>query len=183
MDAMRGSDLLALVRWTLERWCAGEPWAEGGPGLPDEKDGPVDGLFVTLKQGPALRGCIGTVSRQDSLDASLREMAVQAAGSDPRFPPVEAEELPGLTLSLSILSPPEPVSDPESIEIGRDGLILEQGNRRGLLLPEVPVEVGWDRERFLEELCRKAFLPPGAWRDPASTLQRFTSEQFSERED
>lgn len=180
MDAKRGSELLALVRWTLERWCAEEEWRAGGPGLTTAQDGPVDGLFVTLKQGQALRGCIGTVQRQESLDATLREMAVQAAGSDPRFPPLEAEELPGVTISLSILSPPSPVTDPESVVIGRDGLILEQGTRRGLLLPEVPVEAGWNRERYLEELCRKSFLPPGAWRDPASTLSRFTSEQFSE---
>ncbi len=180
MDADLGSRLLALARWTLQRFCAGEPWLEGGPALPPEYDRPVDGLFVTLRQGEALRGCIGTVERQDSLDTTLRRMAVQAAAQDPRFAPVNAEELPGLTLTLSLLSPPEVLDDPGDVVIGRDGLIIEQGGRRGLLLPEVPVELGWDRERFLDELCGKAFLPPGAWRDPDSSLYRFGSEQISE---
>ncbi len=180
MENAAGEALLSLTRWTIERWCAGEPWREGGPGLGDEMNRPVDGLFVTLKIGLQLRGCIGTIDRQPSLDRTLRDMAVQAAGSDPRFSPLEARELDLITISLSLLTTPQLLSGDEEIVIGRDGLILEQGARRGLLLPEVPVELGWDVETFLDELCNKAFLPPGAWRDENSTLYRFESLKFSE---
>jgi uncharacterized protein len=180
MNDSTGAILLGLTRWTIERWCAGEPWREGGPGLDAEADRPIDGLFVTLKIGLQLRGCIGTVDRQDSLDATLREMAVQAAGSDPRFPPLDADELSATTISLSLLTPPAPLEDTNDIVIGRDGLILEQGGRRGLLLPEVPAELGWDLATYLDELCKKAFLPPGAWRDADSKLLRFESLKFSE---
>jgi AmmeMemoRadiSam system protein A len=180
MDTPDGGVLLGLARWVIERWCADEPWREGGPGLDAVRDIPVDGLFVTLKTGVQLRGCIGTVERQPSLDAILREMAIQAAGSDPRFSPVSGDELAAITISLSLLTPPLQVENEQDIVIGRDGLILEQRGRRGLLLPEVPVELGWDVDTYLEELCRKAFLPPGAWRDAGSTLHRFESIQFSE---
>lgn len=181
MDAATKDRLLKLVRWTLERWSRDEDWRHGGPALPADEDRPVDGLFVTLTRADgSLRGCIGTLAPQPSLDRALRETAVSAAGGDPRFLPVGADELGDLRIAVSILSPMEPLADPTRVELGRDGLVLEQGGRRGLFLPEVPVEAGWDRERYLEELCRKAFLPPGAWRDPASRLYRFTTLQFSE---
>jgi AmmeMemoRadiSam system protein A len=174
------SKLLKLARWTLERWLDGESWQKGGPALTAGEDGPVDGLFVTLREGRKLRGCIGTVERQDSLDAALRRLTVSAAAEDPRFPPVSRDELPRLSISLSLLTPPERLGDPEQIVVGRDGLIIEHQGRRGLLLPEVPTEYGWDRIRFLEELCRKAFLPPAAWQDPRTRLFRFESRRVSE---
>jgi AmmeMemoRadiSam system protein A len=181
MDAAIPDRLLKLARWTLETWSRDEDWRRGGPTLTADEDRPVDGLFVTLTRADgSLRGCIGTLAAQPSLDRALRETAVSAAGADPRFPPVKGEELAGLRIAVSILSPMEPLAEPESVEIGRDGLVIERGGRRGLFLPEVPVEAGWDRERYLEELCHKAFLPPGAWRDPASRLYRFTTRQFSE---
>ena len=90
MEAPLAAQLLALARWTLERWCADTSWREGGPALAPEADRPVDGLFVTLRQGEALRGCIGTLERQDSLDATLRKMAVQAAAATRVSPPVQA---------------------------------------------------------------------------------------------
>lgn len=182
MEAARGKPMLALARWSIGRWCAGEPWSEGGPELPATIQRRVDGLFVTLRRDADLRGCIGTVEPQPSLDAALRRFAVQAAGSDPRFPPVTRDELPMLTISLSLLTPAEPIEDPAGIVIGRDGLIVERGGRRGLLLPEVPVEYGWDAERFLSELCRKAFLPPDSWREAETRPYRFGSESFSERD-
>ena len=184
MDREFMRKLLALSRWTLERWVQDEPWREGGPGLASGQDLPVDGLFVTLRSGDGeLRGCIGTVERQESLDATVRKMAVSSAGKDPRFPAVEAAELPGIRICLSLLTPPEALDNPEEIVIGRDGLILERGTHRGLLLPEVPKDYAWDRERYLEELCRKAFLPAGSWRDPASRLYRFESVTISEDPD
>ena len=180
MDEELMSRLLKLARWTLERWIGGEPWQQGGPGLAPGQDGPVDGLFVTLRKGRDLRGCIGTVQRQASVEAALRHLTVSAAAEDPRFPPVSRDELPQLTISLSLLTPPEPIDDPESIVVGRDGLIIEREGRRGLLLPEVPTEYGWDRIRFLDELCRKAFLPAGAWQDTQAHLFRFESRRISE---
>ncbi len=183
MENSTGVALLALTRWTLERWCAKLPWQTGGPGLEEALDQPVDGLFVTLKIEAQLRGCIGTIERQESLDATLREMAVQAAGSDPRFMPLSADELKQSTISLSLLTPPEPVADVQKVVIGRDGLILERGGRRGLLLPEVAAEYAWDLDTYLDELCKKAFLPPGAWREPGCELSRFESLKFSEAAD
>jgi len=183
MEARLAAQLLTLARWTLERWCAGAAWRAGGPALPPDADRPVDGLFVTLRQGEALRGCIGTLERQDSLDATVRKIAVQAAGSDPRFPPVRADELPTLRIGVSLLTPPEPLANVADLRVGVDGLIIERGRRRGLLLPEVPVELGWDAERFLAEVCGKAFLPPDAWRDAESRLYRFGSERCSEAAD
>ena len=183
MEARLAAQLLTLARWTLERWCADSAWREGGPALPPATDRPVDGLFVTLRQGADLRGCIGTLERQHSLDATLREMAVQAAGSDPRFPPVQAGDLPSLRIGVSLLTAPERLANVADLRIGEDGLIIEQGRQRGLLLPEVPIELGWDAERFLAEVCGKAFLPPTAWRDPASRLYRFRSERCSESTD
>jgi AmmeMemoRadiSam system protein A len=180
VDPTLGRRLLALARWTLERWSAGQAWRTGGPALAEDEDRPIDGLFVTLRRDEELRGCIGTIARQPSLDATLREMAVKAASSDPRFQPVSATELPVLHLAVSVLTPPTAVDDPAEIEIGRDGLIVERGTRKGLLLPEVPVELGWDRERFLAEVCLKAFLPETAWQEPGTRLYRFGSEQASE---
>jgi len=181
MDTALQDRLLKLARWTLETWSRDGDWRRGGPALAKDEDRPVDGLFVTLTRADgSLRGCIGTLAPQPSLDRTLRETAVSAAGADPRFPPVDGGEVAGLRIAVSILSPMEPLADPDIVKIGRDGLVIEQGGRRGLFLPEVPVEAGWDRERYLEELCRKAFLPPGAWRDPASRLYRFTTLQFSE---
>jgi len=175
--------LLELARWTLERWARRQTWHEGGPGLAAEEDRPVDGLFVTLKVAGALRGCIGTVERHDSLDALLRRMTVCAAAEDPRFPPVEVNELQGILIELSLLTTPERIAGPEAIVLGRDGLIIELNESRGLFLPEVPLEWNWDRERYLVELCRKASLPPESWKDPRAKLYRFESRKFSEKAD
>ena len=167
--------LPALARWTLTRWVSGEDWIAGGPGLDPAEDRPVDGLFVTLRHGEILRGCIGTVQRQDSLDETVRQFSVSAASTDPRFPPVDTDELPSLRISLSLLTPPLPLEDIAEVEIGRDGLILEQGPCRGLFLPEVPVDFSWNLEQYLDELSLKAGLHPDAWREKNSRLYRFES--------
>jgi len=108
----------------------------------------------------------------------VQECAVAAATEDPRFPPVSPGELPSLRVEVSVLTPLAPIL-PEEVEIGRHGLMVSQGGRRGLLLPQVPVEWGWDRETFLDQACVKAGLPPSAWRHGA-TLQAFTAEVFGE---
>ncbi|MCP4547938.1 MAG: AmmeMemoRadiSam system protein A [bacterium] len=175
--------LPGLARWTLEQWLAGEDWEIGGPGLTADEDLPIDGLFVTLRINRRLRGCIGTVERQPSLDRTLRDLTLSAAINDPRFPPLTADELPGVHISLSILTPPELIEDLSAVEIGKHGLIIERGSQRGLFLPEVATEWGWDLEEYLAELCQKAGLPRETWRQPGCTFYTFESIKAAESED
>jgi AmmeMemoRadiSam system protein A len=136
------------------------------------------GVFTTLYAADGLRGCVGHITADNSLVRAVAQTAVSAASSDPRFPPVTAPELPGIRIKLSVLSPLAPIA-PREIEVGRHGLLVSMGHRRGLLLPEVPVELGWDRETFLAHTCRKAGLPPNAWMTGAE-LMGFTTESFGE---
>lgn len=141
----------------------------------------ASGAFVTIKRGGQLRGCIGTLQCRQSLAAEIERVAVSAAREDPRFSPLQASELHDVTIEVSVLGPLEPIDpqDPASVEIGRHGLVVEQGHRRGLLLPQVATEWGWDRETFLSQTCVKAGLPPGAWRHGA-TVYRFDAIVFGE---
>jgi AmmeMemoRadiSam system protein A len=136
------------------------------------------GAFVSLHKGSRLRGCIGYVEALKPLFAAVRECAVAAALRDPRFDPVRPEELPALRLEISVLSPMVDIA-PDQIEVGRHGLLISRGLQRGLLLPQVAVEWKWNRERFLEETCLKAGLPPDAWRRGAR-IQAFTAQVFEE---
>lgn len=139
------------------------------------------GAFVTLHGADGeLRGCIGTILPAGPLDETVCRMAVAAAVEDPRFPPVALQELPRLKVEISALTVPEPVSDPAKIEIGRHGLIVTGRGRKGLLLPQVAPEWGWDRTEFLQHTCRKAGLPPDAWKDPGTTLEWFEAEVWGE---
>jgi len=106
-------------------------------------------------------------------------MAVAAATEDGRFEPVRPEELPGLTIEISALGPMRPIRA-EEVEVGRHGLLISRGRRRGVLLPQVPLEYGWDRQAFLEHTCWKAGLPADAWRDPSAELLGFTATVFAE---
>lgn len=136
------------------------------------------GAFVTLHKGPRLRGCIGYIEALKPLGQTVRECALAAALHDPRFNPVTPDELPELHLEVSVLSALEEIR-PDQIEIGRHGLLVSKDLQRGLLLPQVAVEWEWDRERFLDEACAKAGLPPGAWRSGAK-IQAFTAQVFRE---
>lgn len=136
--------------------------------------------FVSLHRFGELRGCIGCLTPQDpTLGHCVARMAVAAAQVDPRFSPVGVDELDGLVVEISVLGPMRPVRRPDEIGIGRDGLCVEHRGRRGVLLPQVAADHGWDARRFLEETCLKAHLPPDAWREGAS-VQAFTAEVFSE---
>jgi len=137
------------------------------------------GAFVTIHRGGELRGCIGHVDQRDPLGRVIPDAAVAACSSDPRFPPVTPDELPRLAIELSLLGPLELVEDVETIEVGRHGLIVERGWNRGLLLPQVASEWGWDRDTFLAHTCRKAGLPMDAWRKGA-TIWKFEAEVFGE---
>jgi AmmeMemoRadiSam system protein A len=138
------------------------------------------GVFVSLHQDRALRGCIGHVEADRSLARSVPEMAVAAASSDPRFPPVTADELGDLDIELSVLGELEPIGGAADIEIGRHGLLVEYQGQRGLLLPQVAVEWRWDAETFLAQTCHKAGLAHDAWKTGAA-IRRFTAEVFAER--
>jgi AmmeMemoRadiSam system protein A len=136
------------------------------------------GAFTTLHLHGKLRGCIGYVVPTHSLYRTVAETARAAAFDDPRFRPVAIEEAPELNVEVSVLSPLKPIR-PEEVVVGVHGLIVTQGGRRGLLLPQVPLEWGWDRETFLSQTCLKAGLPPDAWLQGAE-LQAFTAEVFGE---
>jgi uncharacterized protein len=139
------------------------------------------GAFSTLYSRGELRGCVGYVLPNYSLYRTVAETARAAAFDDNRFTPVTAEEVPHLEIELSVLSRPQPIAA-EDVEIGRHGLLVSLHGRRGLLLPQVPVEHGWDRITFLEQTCRKAGLPPDAWRAGA-IIEAFTAEVFGEKKE
>jgi AmmeMemoRadiSam system protein A len=147
---------------------------------PSEHLAEMRGAFTTLHSNGELRGCIGFVVPTHSLYRTVAETARAAAFDDPRFSPVTAEEAPSLEIEVSVLSPLRPI-DPQDIVVGRHGLVIAKGNHRGLLLPQVPVEWGWDRETFLSQTCQKAGLPPDAWRQGAE-IQAFTAEVFGEQQ-
>jgi AmmeMemoRadiSam system protein A len=137
--------------------------------LPSPGDGPENGV---------LRGCIGTMTPIDPLHQAVIRTARSAAFGDPRFPPVELEELQRVRISISVLTPMTPIRDASEIVVGRDGVQLERGAHRSVFLPQVPVEQGWSRERYLEQLARKAGLDRDAWRD--ARLSTFRTESFGE---
>jgi AmmeMemoRadiSam system protein A len=133
-----------------------------------------------LNRHGRLRGCIGYLDAVNPLLAAVQEMAVAAAFRDPRFPPLREDELADLEMEISILSPMQQIKNTEEIQVGRDGLYLEQGSRRGLLLPQVATEYGWDRLTFLKQTCVKAGLPPDAWEKPSTRIFVFSAEILHE---
>jgi hypothetical protein len=139
------------------------------------------GAFVTLKIAGRLRGCIGMVDTPKPLKATVTEMARAAALSDPRFSPLRAEELAGVEIEISVLSPLRRIRSPEEIVLGVHGLVVEKGRRRGLLLPQVAAEAGWDIETFLRFTCEKAGLPPAAWKDDDAMIWAFSAFVFGDR--
>jgi AmmeMemoRadiSam system protein A len=136
------------------------------------------GAFTTVYSNGQLRGCVGYPTAVMPLYKTVVETSQSAAFEDPRFTPVTLTEVPGLKISISVLSPVFPVKA-EDVTVGRHGLIISQQGYRGLLLPQVPVEHGWDRIAFLEQTCRKAGLPPSAWKSGA-TIEAFTAEVFGD---
>ena len=137
------------------------------------------GAFVTLKIDGVLRGCIGHVIGVAPLWRAVRDNAVAAAFDDPRFPPLTADELERSHIEISVLTP-LCRSSAEEVVVGRHGILIERGAARGLLLPQVATEYGWDRETFLDHTCRKAGLEPGSWRRPETTISTFSAEVFGE---
>jgi len=179
-DAASRCALLALARHSISAalGTVSGPIAGGNGQLPifDQRRG----AFVTLMRARRLRGCMGRTEPDGPLRTLIPSVARSAALEDPRFAAVQSQELVELAIEISLLSVPERISDWETIEIGVHGLIVRYGWRRGLLLPQVATQWGWDRERFLDEVCLKAGLAPGTWREPDSVVQSFTAEVFAE---
>jgi uncharacterized protein len=138
------------------------------------------GVFTSLYLGDQLRGCVGYVSTEVSLYRAVAESARAAAFADTRFSPLSKEEAPKICVELSVLSLLHPIA-PDEIEVGRHGLLITMNGSRGLLLPQVAVEHGWDRTTFLEQTCRKAGLPVNAWREGAA-IEAFTAQVFGEKD-
>jgi AmmeMemoRadiSam system protein B/AmmeMemoRadiSam system protein A len=175
------NELLAIARKSVEQAVEQrkqyEPGATASEALNQDR-----GAFVTLREAGQLRGCIGYTSATKPLYLTVRNTATLAALRDPRFPPVSASELPQLEYEISVLSPLRRVMDVQQIEVGRDGLVMKNGDNEGLLLPQVPVDQKpkWDRQKFLEETCRKAGMSSTCWKDPDTDIFKFTAVVFGE---
>lgn len=188
LSAEQGLVLLRVARHALEAHFAA---ASPSPPLPTTWDTRLDepgGAFVTLKERcaesaePRLRGCIGTFDAEWPLAETVSRMAIAAATRDPRFARIEADELAALVIEVSVLSPRRRIAQDqlETIVPGRHGLCVRRGAQHGVLLPQVALEYGWDRETFLQQTCRKAGLAPDAWRAVDTAIEIFTAQIFSE---
>jgi len=176
--------LLGLARNTLKEVLAKRPAPEVPSYPADVSAAKLEtscGVFVTLTEEGMLRGCIGSIVGVEPLAKGVIDNAINAALSDPRFPPVGLPELEKLAIEISVLTPLRPIQRPEEIVIGRHGVVLERGGRRALFLPQVAPEQGWDRDTMLDHLAAKAGLPRDAWRSGAS-LKVFEARVFSEEE-
>ncbi|MGQ4910900.1 MAG: TIGR00296 family protein [Candidatus Thorarchaeota archaeon] len=185
-----GEFLVRLARKTVDEYVTS---GEKPPIPPDtpERLKEESGVFVTLNSiigtRVSLRGCIGRPYPSQPLVEATIDSAVDAAVNDPRFPPVTPSELDSILVELSVLTPPVKIEykDPKElltrVKVGRDGLIAQRGLWRGLLLPQVPVEWGWDTREFLEHTCSKAGLSSDSWMDPKTEFMSFQAEIFGEK--
>jgi uncharacterized protein (TIGR00296 family) len=190
LDPGEGAFLVGLARGSIEA-------ALGSSEPPSQEDGSEKlktdcGVFVTLNKvsgySHSLRGCIGFPYPVMPLVDAVSEAAVSAALRDPRFPPVSLEEMDSVAVEVSVLTPPEKIvvessgEYPDHVRVGRDGLIVERGSNKGLLLPQVAVDWGWSAEEFLTQCCIKAYLPPDSWLTPGTEVNRFRAIIFAEEE-
>lgn len=173
-------EILAVARRTVTDMAHGRP--------PQRVESRTEGLnfargaFVTLHKQGQLRGCIGNFFAEGTLLDTVREMAQAAASADPRFRPVRAAELADLDVEISVLSPLKECADVNEIQVGVHGIYIVSPRGRGVLLPQVAVEYGWDRDAFLDHTCMKAGLQPGCWRDPQTKILIFSAQVFGEKD-
>ncbi len=180
LDHTDKADLLKLARITLEaHFATGETPAyhTSRPTLRERQ-----GAFVSLHCGKELRGCIGQLYADRELYKIVQHCVLSAALEDTRFPPVTALELPALTVEISVLTPFRRIRDVAEIEVGKHGLYVVRGRFRGLLLPQVATQYGWDSKTFLAHTCQKAGLPESAWQDADVIIHTFEAQVFSERD-
>ncbi len=178
LDDSDKAELLKLARTTLQTYFSENripDYRTARPQLLTRR-----GAFVSLHKGEELRGCIGQIFADRELFRVVQHCALSAALEDSRFDPVTPDELPGLSVEISALTPLERIGRIEDIEVGKHGIYIIRGSNRGLLLPQVATHYKWDRETFLAQTCRKAGLPESAWRDPQTSIQIFSAEVFSE---
>jgi AmmeMemoRadiSam system protein A len=178
LDDSHKATLLKLARKTLE-----DHFIRGA--LPDfQTDCPElleqKGAFVTLQKEGVLRGCIGQLDPDCELFKVVQQCALSAAFADSRFPPLQQKELDILDIEISVLTPFHRVESIEEINVGKHGLYIVRDLHRGLLLPQVASQYGWDRVAFLEQTCHKAGLKESAWKDPQTFLYTFEADVFSE---
>jgi AmmeMemoRadiSam system protein A len=173
-------ECLFLARKTLHEFVRGQTAAPEYQPARDELLEPC-GAFVTLKKEGQLRGCIGYIEAVKPLWETIVDCTISSASRDPRFAPVAADELAGIQMEISVLSPLREIDDFEEIQVGTHGLLITKGMYRGLLLPQVATEYGWDRRQFLEHTCHKAGLPSHAWREGAR-ISIFSADVFSEED-
>ena len=141
------------------------------------------GAFVTLSKHGQLRGCIGNLIGKQPLYLTIRDMAIEAATGDPRFPAVDLSEIKELEIEISVLSPLERIESADKIELGKHGVLVKKGFSSGVFLPQVAAETGWSKEEFLSNLCsHKAGLAPDAWKDKSTEIYIFSAEVFSEKD-
>ncbi len=181
MTQAQKEELLKAARTTVAATVHGD----GPPELTEKMEGmEYGGMFVTLRQGGRLRGCMGSFSPEADLLATLQQVAVSAS-HDPRFSgrPITPADLPDIEIEISVLSKPEETDDPLSLQLGRHGILIENPAGRGCFLPQVATEFGWSKEEFLTRCCtEKAGLAAGAWKQPETRVLLFTVESISECE-
>jgi AmmeMemoRadiSam system protein A len=173
--------LLQVARESLEHFLINRQRTEFTTETPELQT--KRAVFVTLRKRDSgdLRGCIGQTEAHRTLIEAVARTAISAAVDDSRFPQVKLNELANLLIEINVLTPMFVIT-PDNVVVGKHGLLLSKGSSRGLFLPEVAVSRGWDRLTFLDELCRKADLPRGSWRDADAELQAFESESWEEIE-
>ncbi|HKQ98757.1 MAG TPA: AmmeMemoRadiSam system protein A [Candidatus Polarisedimenticolia bacterium] len=175
LTAADGRALLAVARGAIL-----EALGQAAAAAPDPSAGrEIHPVFVTVRVGGRLRGCIGRLDPETPLSRSVATCARAAAFEDPRFEPIGAGDLPGLTIEMSVLGPRRPLADLHGLRLGEEGLLVTSGGRSGLLLPQVAIEQGWDALEFLEQTCRKAGLARSAWREGAR-VEAFPAQVFRE---
>jgi len=178
LNAADRHTLLSLARQAVIARVRGLAAPDPGPLSPRLAE--AGAAFVSIHRGLELCGCLGCFTpRREGLAQVVIDMAGAAATTDPRFPPLAETDLAGTVIEVSVLGPLIPIAGPGDVVIGRDGVLVDQYARRGLLLPQVAARLGWSAEQLLTEACRKAGLPPEAWRGGAR-VHRFEADVFAE---
>lgn len=177
LSAQQRTTLLRIARKSIEHHLSGS----GAPDFEvDDQLSRPGAAFVTLRKHGRLRGCIGFTQAVRPLYQTVSHCAVSAAVNDTRFSPVTASEFDSLEVEISVLTPLEEILSSKEIEVGLDGLMITLGRHRGLLLPQVAAEYGWNSQEFLAATCQKAGLPPDAWRNPDAVIYKFQALVFGE---
>jgi AmmeMemoRadiSam system protein A len=169
--------LLSTARESIEVWLFKRPPRYPSP--TPELSKPC-GAFVTLKCGDDLRGCIGHIIASKPLIETVREVAVESAFKDPRFPEMTIARWNGTKIEISVLSPFQHITDLNTIQVGIHGVMIRKSGRSAIYLPQVAIEQRWDRDTMLSNLCRKAGLPSDAWKAPDAWFETHTAIVFGE---